>query len=149
MQLSSQAAKQTAQKVGCIMSQFSSRSNIQLRLLNASRCVQDLINWNRSTNTVLCNNCLASVDFASYEVTYRHRATIGTGTDVTACANCTRFLSFVRPSCYCPICFRVVLDFLSTRSDIELQNIDRDSEPHIIMLERHLMTHYSHQRTDF
>lgn len=126
-----------------MMNQHSPRSNIQLRLLNASRCVQDLINWNRATNTVLCNNCLASVDFASYEVTYRHRSTLGTGIDVTTCAARRRFLSFVRPSRYCSICFRVVLDFLSTRSDRDLETIDQDTEPHIIMLERHIMTRYN------
>ena len=124
------------------MTNFNSRSNIQLRLLTSSKCVQDLISWSRANDSVICNNCLAPEDFATYKITYRHRVAVGTGTDITTCASCFRFLNFVRPSRYCPIYFKIVIDFLSTRSDSELSEIDRDTEPHIIMLERH-MTRYN------
>lgn len=122
------------------MTNFESRPNVQLRLLGQTRCVHDLININRVTREIKCNICINSEN-AHHDVVYRHRISVGPNIDAAICSVCTRSLSFSRPAYYCSSCFKIALDFLSSRSNSELAGIDCSTEPHIIMLEQHCINY--------
>ena len=128
------------------MTNFESRSNVQLRLLGQTRCVHDLVNVNRSTREVRCNNCMNPED-AHHDTVYHHRISVGLNIDPAVCNVCAHSLSFSRPAYYCSSCFKIALDFLCSRSNSELADIDCSAEPHIILLERHCISH-SGQRTE-
>lgn len=118
------------------MSELNPRSATQLRLLTTSRCLYDLINLDRTNNRIICNRCFSDNNSGFYDSIRRHRASIGDNPCIEYCSICTRPLSVVRPAYYCPTCFGLIIDFLSSRTNTELELIETNQEPSVIVIEQ-------------
>ena len=118
------------------MSITDSRTSIQLHLLSNSFCVQDLFNAHPTTRETICDVCCGDSLTEFCNAVYRHRAVVGEDSAPELCPRCDRRLSVARPAYRCRICFGIVLDFLCSRSPVELSELFRGTEPAIIAIEQ-------------
>ena len=103
------------------MSSSDPRIAAQLRSLDQSACVRDLLNLNSATREILCDTCLSNAtDGPAFNAILRHRVNIGESVSYEFCSVCARRLSFAQPAYRCSVCFDVVIGFLTTRSYAEL-----------------------------
>ena len=116
------------------MSFSDSRIAAQIRSLDASVCIRDLADLHHATQEIVCDSyLLRAPDGFAFNVVLRHRANIGENAAYEFRSVCVRQLSFAQPAYRCPVCFDIILDFLSSRTLPELL-ASLGSEPTVIAI---------------